>query len=498
MKQDLLRFLKYIQFKGECAAYQEQNPIRLDYDLAVKCKETLEKQQEEKVEQLKLVMPKVPIRSKRKCPKVTHKKDGTPSKLFVEWQKFLREQKLSPVTKEEVTYTSGYSEPNPNSHDQVKKWLYDLGWTPCTFKFLRDKETGDERQIEQVRADGELTQSVVNLKEKAPDIEVLEGLTVIQHRLGVFNGFISGAIRLDNKWYITATIGGLTNTLRFKHRKPLANIPGVDKPWGKEIRACLMADTRDCSICEGSGRATIFDNCSDCNGSGVVKEVFVGADMVSLEDTTKRHYMQPLDPDYVEEMSQEGYDPHLSLALFAGEITQDQYDNYSPDDKALYAIRKAYKATNYSAVYGVGVPTLARQMGITQRKAKGLLNAYWEKNHSVRKIADQQFVKKVGGYSWLKNPVSGFYYELRYDKDRFSTLNQGTGVYIFDSWLMRAKRLGYMGQAQFHDETAASVQDSSQTRDILFQAVDKLNQDLKLNVTIAIDMQVGQNYSETH
>jgi DNA polymerase I-like protein with 3'-5' exonuclease and polymerase domains len=164
----------------------------------------------------------------------------------------------------------------------------------------------------------------------------------------------------------------------------------------------------------------------------------------------------------------------------------------------IKAIRKAYKATNYSAVYGVGVPTLARQMGITQRKAKGLLNAYWEKNHSVRKIADQQFVKKVGGYSWLKNPVSGFYYELLYDKDRFSTLNQGTGVYIFDSWLMRAKRLGYMGQAQFHDETAASVQDSSQTRDILFQAVDKLNQDLKLNVTIAIDMQVGQNYSETH
>ena len=42
--------------------------------------------------------------------------------------------------------------------------------------------------------------------------------------------------------------------------------------------------------------------------------------MTSLEDTTKRHYMQPYDPKYVHEMSQAGFDPHLDLAKHAGAI----------------------------------------------------------------------------------------------------------------------------------------------------------------------------------
>jgi hypothetical protein len=38
--------------------------------------------------------------------------------------------------------------------------------------------------------------------------------------------------------------------------------------------------------------------------------------------------MQPLDPGYVEEMSVEGYDPHLRLAVFAGSITEEDYEFY--------------------------------------------------------------------------------------------------------------------------------------------------------------------------
>jgi hypothetical protein len=212
---------------------------------------------------------------------------------------------------------------NPNSTDQVKSWLYSLGWKPCTFKFVKNKETGEERQIEQVRKDGELTSSVLRLKETTPEVEILEGLTIIQHRLGVFQGFIDSAIRncdvclgsgflmggpdtygkscTSCKYYLRAEIGGLTNTLRFKHKKPLCNIPGTDKPWGEEIRSCLIAE-------DG--------------------EKFVGCDMVSLEDTTKRHYMKPLDPDYVEEMSQPGYDPHMKLLVIAGQITEDDYEFY--------------------------------------------------------------------------------------------------------------------------------------------------------------------------
>ena len=35
----------------------------------------------------------------------------------------------------EVEVIKKWEDPNPNSTDQVKDWLYSLGWEPCTFKY---------------------------------------------------------------------------------------------------------------------------------------------------------------------------------------------------------------------------------------------------------------------------------------------------------------------------------------------------------------------------
>jgi len=112
----------------------------------------------------------------------------------------------------------------------------------------------------------------------------------------------------------------------------------------------------------------------------------------------------------------------------------------------LTEIRKKAKVVTYSAVYGVGKQKLARETGMTVKEAGGLLEAYWKRNWAVKKVAQDQYTKEVGGYTWLKNPVSGFWHELRYDKDRWSTTNQSTAVYVFDSWLARARLKGYNGQ----------------------------------------------------
>ena len=161
-------------------------------------------------------------------------------------------------------------------------------------------------------------------------------------------------------------------------------------------------------------------------------------------------------------------------------------------------VRKKAKVVTYSAVYGVGKQKLARETGMSAKEAGKLLDAYWKRNWAVKKVAQEQYTKEVNGTTWLKNPVSGFYHELRYEKDRWSTTNQSTAVYVFDSWLARAKLKGYMGQGQSHDETLASVPDESQAREALKQGIEMLNMDLKLNVDFGIDIQVGTNYSETH
>lgn len=296
-KKELDRFLQYLTFKMECAAKAEDSRWKVDVPLVQQCIDTLTQQQEEKFEELLQHMPMNKKFRKKSLPKQLFKKDGSLSSQGLQWKALLEENGLPSNYKGDIDVFVKAEPPNPNSSDQVKSWLFSLGWEPCTFDYKKN-EDGTERTVPQVRKDGELTRSVKLLIEDNPGVAVLDGLTVIQHRLSIFKGFLESQV----DGYLKAEIDGFTNTLRFKHKKPLVNLPGVDKPWGKEIRGALT--------------------CED-------DEVLCGADMVSLEDTTKRHYIQPYDPDYVEEMSVKGYDPHLKLAVLAGIITQAEYDFYA-------------------------------------------------------------------------------------------------------------------------------------------------------------------------
>lgn len=363
------------------------------------------------------------------------------------------EEMRLPATTERVKVVSSVEPANPNSITQVKDWLYDLGWEPTTFEYHRNKETGEERSVEQIRKDGELCESVKILQGRCKAVTLLEGLTIINHRLAIFKSFVDSA----RSGYVRASIAGFTNTLRFRHARPLVNLPSVDKPWGKEIRACLIAPAG---------------------------YLLCGADMVSLEDTTKRHYMKPHDPKYVEEMSRDGFDPHLDLARHAGKITQEDIDAYNAGVLDLRVMRKQYKVVNYSATYGVGATKLSRTMNIPQSEASSMLDAFWDRNWSIQATAEGCKVREVNGSSWLYNPVSGLYHSLRYEKDRFSTLNQSTGVYCFDAWVAGCKAKGMKIVGQFHDEVIALVKegDRIKTETIMESSIQSTNDKVKLNV----------------
>ena len=298
------RIIHYINFKMECLAKQEDYGLAINKDSIKKHIDELQGQKDPIISSLKEAMPKVPQYRKKSKPKVTHKKDGTLSKLGEEWFRLLKSNKLPMNYSGDLEILTGYEDPNPGSTPQVKDWLFSMGWEPTLFKYTRNKETGEEKKVEQVRhfspsdpKRGELADCVVKLKEKNPAVEYLEKITLINHRISVFEGFLNNE-RTDRGYpYVVAGAGGFTNTLRFKHRTPVVNLPKVGKFFGEEIRGSLVAKTG---------------------------KIFLGSDMVSLESTTKKHYMYPHDPDYVEEMTQDGYDEHLSLSVFAGVLTKDE------------------------------------------------------------------------------------------------------------------------------------------------------------------------------
>jgi DNA polymerase III epsilon subunit-like protein len=478
-RPEMDRFLQYLTFKMRCAAHQEEVGIKLDIDLVKSSIATLTKLQEEKYEELVQVMPPRKLYKKVSPPKNLFKKDGTPSVHGDRWFSILDELGLDRTHNDEVTVNTGEEPANPGSSEQVKDWLYSLGWKPCTFDYKRNDD-GSERTVPQVRKDGELTPSVKVLIEDNPSVSVLDGLTVIQHRLSIFEGMLESQVG----GRVRAEIAGLTNTLRFKHSKPLVNLPGIDKPWGKEIRGALLAD-------EGY--------------------VFCGADMVSLESTTKRHYMYPHDPEYVAEMSKPGFDEHLDLALHAGKADYEEVELYKQhkdaDDlggnlatlvKTVAKIRKKFKPVNYSATYGVGKVKLSRTTGMSEGECGELIEAYWDRNWSVKVVADSLTVRTIGGKMWLYNPVSRFWISLRYDKDRFSSLNQSTGVFCFDSWLAQLWTRGVKGCFQAHDEILIPTKNKVATEEALKWAIGRVNEKLQLNVLLDVDSKYGDSYAAVH
>jgi len=462
------RLIDYLTFKLDCAREQEALRWKLDVDKAQAAYDEIMSLKVEKVEQLADAMPKRTLTRVASRPKVMHKKDGSLSSHGEKWIDLCKEYKQPETTMQFVVKT-GEERGNPNSNDQVKDWLYSLGWKPRTYKFLRDKATGDERQIEQVRKNGELCSSVKELAEVDKAVDLLDGLTVLTHRAGILKSFLE----CHKDGWLEASIAGLTNTFRFKHYRPLVNLPGVDKPYGDVIRGCLT--------------------CPD-------GYLLAGADMTSLEDTTKRHYMKPLDPDYVEAMSREGFDPHLDLALHARVITQDDIDKHNSGERSLKALRKNYKVVNYSATYGVGAPKLARETGMSRSEAKKLLDAFWSRNWAIEKVASTLRVRELFNGMWLKNPVSGFWYSLRSDKDRFSTLNQSTGVYCFDTWVKECRGMGLETIGQFHDEIIVITKegDEDKTENIMQMSMNNVNHEINLNVPLGTDVQFGKTYADIH
>ncbi len=489
--------MRYITFKLKCAREQEEVKWKVNIQKVNEGLEVLYKERETKLAALQAVIPPRTLYKKVSMPKALTTKDGNLSAVGKRWYHNLGQAGLPLDHVEDFKLPSGTEPGNPGSVPQIKAWLYTLGWVPQTFMYDRNKETGAVRKIEQLSlVDGsDICPSIKLLYEKEPALKHLEGLFIVRHRIGILEGFLRDA---DSNDYLMARVIGFTNTMRFQHTE-LVNLPTVNKPYGELIRGCLTVPDDSYLLC--------------------------GSDMSSLEDSTKQHYMHYFDPEYVKEMRDPTFDPHIDIGVQGGTISQEEADFYRwmdgkpiPEEriaekylkmnederkaevKRLSKERKDSKQVNFSAVYGVGAPKMSLTTGWPQSKSKALLEVYWKRNWAVKTIAKKCTVKTVGTQMWLYNAVSGFWYSLRYDKDRFSTLNQGTGVYCFDTYVKFVRRKGIRICGQFHDEIAfpLKVENKEKVEESLRTSIKEVNNELKLNVELGISIAFGHNYAETH
>lgn len=474
------RFINYMSFKSSCCFKQILSPVYIDKKAAQDLLIDIATKRNEKIELLKKVMPKVPVYAIKNRPKVMYKKDGGLSSAGESWVELLRKNGLQLDYNGSIKVIIKYLEPKPTSSVQVKDWLFSLGWVPATYKFNRDKKTNAVKQVPQITKESkELCESVLLLAEKEPAINELEGLGILNHRMAQVEGFLQSDSNPNDLIEIAQELMAITSTFRFRH-KNIVNLPSVEKPWGNEIRG-LFVSPKD--------------------------HLVVGCDVKNLESRTRDHYIYPLDPKYVEEMNSPGFDSHLDIAVLAGFITKEQEAQHKSGEANFSKARKLGKVVNFSAVYGTSAKTLSRSSGLTEYESKKLLDVYWKRNWAVKVFAQNRPIKDLFNkegtsdkFKWVLNPVSKFWMELRSQKDVFSAVNQSTGVFVFDTFLMYAQTLGVEVNMQMHDEILfyCRIGEEDIIKQKLNKAIALTNAKLNLNVSIGIDFKFGTNYAEVH
>ena len=466
--------INYLVFKLDCAREQEEIGCKINKELVTQSLQELYVLRDEKINSLKQAMPKNIKYKEVTKPRKMIKKDGSLSSVGIKWYELLQELNLDTEHSEPILVIVSEEEGNPSSSLQLKDWLFSLGWEPRTFEFRKNTKS-DINKVPQIYVDDEVCSSIKELYEVEPALENLDMLSLINHRIGIFESFKAS---MNSEDYVVAEVAGFTNTLRFKHKKPVVNLPKVFKFYGEQIRGSIVAPNSDYTLC--------------------------GSDMSSLEDTTKQHYMYFFDPQYVIQMRVPGFDPHLDIAVLAGMLTAEQAEQHKRKEVDYSQIRNKAKTVNFAGVYGAGPPKIAQSTGMPLEQAQKLHWTYWQRNKSVKQVASTTQTKttKVDGEEqmWLLNPVSGFWYSLRYEKDKFSTLNQGTGVYCFDLWVKEVRRRGVKIMLQYHDEIAFPLLKGQEeiTEKILKDAIDAVNNTVKLNVPLGVSVDFGDNYAKIH
>lgn len=472
----IMSAIRLVTFQYECYHWYRYNPFTIDLERVEKYITELEGLRDFTRSELMKKMPN--IMETKFPPAKLRKKDGTLSEQGKKWFLLLEENGAALDSESVEVIKEG---PNPDSSEQLKSWLFSLGWEPKTFK---DGANGPVPQLKD--KDGNLCYSVTGLGDSS--IPLLEDYAVINHRLAHY-------LYKFREIEAYADIKGLTNTLRIKHRN-LVNLPKISKKFGEYVRGCLT--------------------CKE-------DEIIIGSDLSSLENYTRTNLICNIDPSSITDLLDPEFDTHLDMAVYAGMCSEEDVAWFKNENKEIEAadkegrtyeisdikryklikeIRGQAKQTNYSALYSVGAKKLAKDLGISLKKAQTLLDGYWKKNFAVKKFSAACKIKEVNREKWVQAPYNGVWLPLRNMKDIFSTLNQSFGSYVFTLWkreIMNDLGHGYLA-AEFHDEIAVICKkdEEEKVRKAIPEALERVNEFLKLKVPIRCEVHVGKYYSEVH
>ena len=178
------KLINYITFKLDCIREQEEEKCSVDIEKLNLYMAQLEELKASKFEILKQSMPSdIKYKTVTKPSRLT-KANGDYSVRGEKWIDLLFEHNLPADYEGEIRVIKEIKEGNPDSPAQVKAWLFSFGWDPAVYE-ERVNTAGEVKEVPQVYIHGKLCDSVKALYHIEPNLETLDMLSLVKHRLGV-------------------------------------------------------------------------------------------------------------------------------------------------------------------------------------------------------------------------------------------------------------------------------------------------------------------------
>ena len=339
---------------------------------------------------------------------------------------------------------------NLGNLEQVKEYLYTIGWEPDDWKMERMGR-------EFIKKTPKLTKT--SLDKLGWDGSAIHHWTTLRSRRGVVEGWIENL--KNNRLHGNLWVVG-TPTFRCRH-EVIANLPAVTAELGKELRELLVAEP---------GRK------------------IVGADSSGNQFRSLAHYAK---------------DDNLTNQIMSGDIHQYNADIIDTD-------RRTAKTWIYAFLFGAGATKLGKVLtGVGNiKRGKESIEAYGNAIPGLKALKDQlvSIWNRTEAQSSVEGYVPGLDGRKVYTPQDYQTLNYllqsceaitTKAAVAYQMNKIKEEKLDAEPRLYYHDEVAWSAADKDANRVLEILIESFAEGPKKVGVTImAGDGTIGSNYAEVH
>ena len=339
---------------------------------------------------------------------------------------------------------------NLGNLEQVKEYLYTIGWEPDDWKMER---LGREF----IKKTPKLTKT--SLDKLGWDGSAIHNWTTLRSRRGVVEGWIENL--KNNRLHGNLWVVG-TPTFRCRH-EVIANLPAVTAELGKELRELLTAEP---------GRK------------------IVGADSSGNQFRSLAHYAK---------------DDNLTNQIMSGDIHQYNADIIDTD-------RRTAKTWIYAFLFGAGATKLGKVLtGVGNiKRGKESIDAYGNAIPGLKALKDKlvSIWNTTDAQSSTEGYVPGLDGRKVYTPQDYQTLNYllqsceaitTKAAVAYQMNKIKEEKLDAEPRLYYHDEVAWSVKEEHADRVLEILIESFAEGPKKVGVTImAGEGTIGNNYAEVH